>query len=117
MCPIPGDGKQRASVTNCEDVAAMMSSVVGQEDKAAGQVFNCGTDSMLTYEELCHAVAKVAGKTAKVCVCARSRSCLDHAISARAGARMQSQKSVCKLVLILPCVMCGTDHDVQCQGL
>jgi len=65
VCPIPGDGKQRASVTNCEDVAAMMSSVVGQEDKAAGQVFNCGTDSMLTYEELCHAVAKVAGKTAK----------------------------------------------------
>jgi nucleoside-diphosphate-sugar epimerase len=76
VCPIPGDGKQRASVTNCEDVAAMMSSVVGQEDKAAGQVFNCGTDSMLTYEELCHAVAKVAGKTAKVCVCARA---LDHA--------------------------------------
>ena len=29
------------------------------------QVFNCGTDSLMTYEELCHAVAKVAGKTAK----------------------------------------------------
>lgn len=37
-CPLPGDGTQRASVTNAEDVAAMMTSVVGKEEAAKGQV-------------------------------------------------------------------------------
>jgi len=64
-CPLPGDGKQLASVTNCEDVASMMTSVVGNEAAAAKQVFNCGTDDLISYEELCNMVAKVAGKEAK----------------------------------------------------
>eukprot|EP00283_Hemiselmis_rufescens_P003368 CAMPEP_0173420062 /NCGR_PEP_ID=MMETSP1357-20121228/1690_1 /TAXON_ID=77926 /ORGANISM="Hemiselmis rufescens, Strain PCC563" /LENGTH=363 /DNA_ID=CAMNT_0014382809 /DNA_START=19 /DNA_END=1110 /DNA_ORIENTATION=- len=64
-CPLPGDGKQLASVTNCEDVAAMMTSVVGKEEAAAKQVFNCGTDDLVSYEDICSMVAKVAGKQAK----------------------------------------------------
>jgi nucleoside-diphosphate-sugar epimerase len=38
VCPLPGDGNQRASLTNVEDVASMMVSVVGKEDVAKGQV-------------------------------------------------------------------------------
>jgi nucleoside-diphosphate-sugar epimerase len=38
VLPLPGDGNQRASLTNCEDVAAMLASVVGKEDVAKGQV-------------------------------------------------------------------------------
>jgi len=64
-CPLPGDGKQLASITNCEDVAAMMTAVVGREGAAAGQVFNCGTDELISYEDLCTMVAKVAAKEAK----------------------------------------------------
>jgi hypothetical protein len=29
-------------------------------------VFNCGTDSYITYKEICELVAKTAGKTAKI---------------------------------------------------
>mmetsp|Transcript_56793 Transcript_56793/g.139393 ORF Transcript_56793/g.139393 Transcript_56793/m.139393 type:complete len:371 (-) Transcript_56793:50-1162(-) len=65
-CPLPGDGNQRASVTNVEDVASMMVSVVGKEEAAARQIFNCGTDSYVTYREICELVAKTAGKTAKI---------------------------------------------------
>jgi len=65
VCPLPGDGKQLASVSHVEDVAAMMAAVVGQEDKAKGQIFNCGTESCVSYEEICNVVGKVVGKDAK----------------------------------------------------
>lgn len=42
VCPLPGDGSQLASVSHVEDVASMMTSVVGREDAAARQIFNCG---------------------------------------------------------------------------
>jgi nucleoside-diphosphate-sugar epimerase len=46
VCPLPGDGSQLASVSHVEDVASMMTSVVGKEDAAARQIFNCGALEM-----------------------------------------------------------------------
>merc|ERR1719183_2850863 len=65
-CPIPGDGSQMASVSRAEDVAAMLAAVVGKEGAAAGQVFNCGTDTFYSYSDICKMVAKVVGKEAKI---------------------------------------------------
>jgi len=65
VCPLPGDGSQMASVSHVEDVASMMTSVVGKEAEAAGQVFNCGTESFVSYQQICDIVASTVGKTAK----------------------------------------------------
>lgn len=62
--PIPGDGSQRVSVTHCADVAALLASVVGQEGKAGGEVFNCGAPADVTYAQLCDAAAAACGKPA-----------------------------------------------------
>jgi len=53
-----------ASVSHVEDVASMMTSVVGKEAEAAGQVFNCGTESFVSYQQICDIVASTVGKTA-----------------------------------------------------
>jgi nucleoside-diphosphate-sugar epimerase len=66
VCPLPGDGKQKASVSHVEDVAAMMTAVVGKEDVARGQVFNCGTETCVTYADICKLVGKTVGKEAKI---------------------------------------------------
>lgn len=64
---VPGDAQQPVSVTHCEDVAALISSVVGREaSAAAGQIFNCGTDKMCSYDDLCLAAAKALGKPAPI---------------------------------------------------
>eukprot|EP00303_Exanthemachrysis_gayraliae_P009844 CAMPEP_0206016240 /NCGR_PEP_ID=MMETSP1464-20131121/22295_1 /ASSEMBLY_ACC=CAM_ASM_001124 /TAXON_ID=119497 /ORGANISM="Exanthemachrysis gayraliae, Strain RCC1523" /LENGTH=313 /DNA_ID=CAMNT_0053390047 /DNA_START=1 /DNA_END=939 /DNA_ORIENTATION=+ len=60
--PIPGDGSQVLSVTHCEDVATLMASVVGRETSAGGEVFNCGTTQLVTYDSLCFAVARALRK-------------------------------------------------------
>lgn len=59
---VPGDAQQPVSITHCEDVAELLSCVVGNEDKAKGQVFNCGTDKMCSYDDVCQAAAKALGK-------------------------------------------------------
>jgi nucleoside-diphosphate-sugar epimerase len=60
--PIPGDGTQKVSLTNCEDVASLLSSVLDNEEAAKEQrYFNCGTDQLVTYDEVAYMCAKAAG--------------------------------------------------------
>eukprot|EP00629_Pelagomonadales_sp_RCC1024_P015608 CAMPEP_0119260470 /NCGR_PEP_ID=MMETSP1329-20130426/839_1 /TAXON_ID=114041 /ORGANISM="Genus nov. species nov., Strain RCC1024" /LENGTH=364 /DNA_ID=CAMNT_0007259893 /DNA_START=82 /DNA_END=1176 /DNA_ORIENTATION=- len=63
---VPADAQQPASVTHCEDVAALLASVVGKEEAAGGEIFNCGTNKMCSYDDLCIAAAKAVGKEALV---------------------------------------------------
>ena len=55
---VPGDAQQPVSVTHSEDVAALLASVIGKEDQAKNEVFNCGTDKLCTYNEVCAAAAR-----------------------------------------------------------
>jgi nucleoside-diphosphate-sugar epimerase len=64
--PVPGDASQPVNVAHCEDVASLLSSVVGKEEAAGGEVFNCGTSSNVTYQELCDAAGKAVGKPVEV---------------------------------------------------
>lgn len=64
--PIPGDGSQPVSLTHCEDVAALLASVVGREEAAGGHVFNCGTPETITYNQLCALAGQAVGRPAQV---------------------------------------------------
>ena len=59
--PIPGDGSQMVSLTNAQDVASLMASVIGKEEAAIEQrYFNCGTDKLVSYKDLAEICAKAA---------------------------------------------------------
>ena len=61
--PIPGDGTQTVSLTNSEDVASILASVLDHSDAAVEQcIFNCGTDQLVTYNQVAELCAQVAGK-------------------------------------------------------
>eukprot|EP00930_Biecheleria_cincta_P032739 TRINITY_DN226_c0_g1_i1.p1 TRINITY_DN226_c0_g1~~TRINITY_DN226_c0_g1_i1.p1 ORF type:complete len:720 (+),score=158.02 TRINITY_DN226_c0_g1_i1:134-2293(+) len=64
--PVPGDASQPVNLAHCEDVAALLSGVVGREAAAGGEVFNCGTESQVSYKQLCYAAGNAAGKPAKI---------------------------------------------------
>lgn len=60
--PIPGDGTQKVSLTNSEDVASLLASVLDAPEAAIGQrIFNCGTDELIPYDEVAYMCAEVAG--------------------------------------------------------
>lgn len=60
--PIPGDGTQKVSLTNSEDVASLLASVLNDEAAATEQTFfNCGTNQLVTYDEVAAMCAEVAG--------------------------------------------------------
>jgi nucleoside-diphosphate-sugar epimerase len=60
--PIPGDGTQKVSLTNSEDVASLLSSVLDNEEAAIEQrFFNCGTDELVSYDDVAYLCAKAAG--------------------------------------------------------
>jgi len=60
--PIPGDGTQKVSLTNSEDVASILASVLNDPEKAVEQrFFNCGTDQLVSYSELAYMCAEAAG--------------------------------------------------------
>ncbi|KAL9191222.1 hypothetical protein ACHAXT_000928 [Thalassiosira profunda] len=60
--PIPGDGTQKVSLTNSEDVASLLASVLNDEAAAKKQTFfNCGTSDLVTYDEVAKLCAEVAG--------------------------------------------------------
>lgn len=62
--PIPGDGSQIVSLTNSQDVASLLASVLDNEEAAIKQrYFNCGTDELVSYEEVANLCAKAAGVT------------------------------------------------------
>eukprot|EP00559_Dactyliosolen_fragilissimus_P002049 CAMPEP_0184868346 /NCGR_PEP_ID=MMETSP0580-20130426/30167_1 /TAXON_ID=1118495 /ORGANISM="Dactyliosolen fragilissimus" /LENGTH=405 /DNA_ID=CAMNT_0027369185 /DNA_START=117 /DNA_END=1334 /DNA_ORIENTATION=- len=59
--PIPGDGNQKVSLTNSRDVASILASVLNDEQAAIDQCyFNCGTDRLLTYNDVVHLCADAA---------------------------------------------------------
>jgi nucleoside-diphosphate-sugar epimerase len=61
--PIPGDGTQKVSLTNSQDVASVLASVLNDEAAAVeGRFFNCGTDQLVSYDEVAQLCAAVAGK-------------------------------------------------------
>jgi nucleoside-diphosphate-sugar epimerase len=60
--PIPSPGTQKVSLTNSEDVAELLLSALDQPEKAITQrYFNCGTDQLLTYDEVAYLCAEAAG--------------------------------------------------------
>lgn len=62
--PIPEDGTQKVSLTNSEDVASLLASVLNDEKAAVEQTyFNCGTSNLVTYDEVAALCAEVAGLT------------------------------------------------------
>ena len=59
--PIPNGGDQLVSLTNSVDVAKLLAAAVGNK-AAVGEIFNCATDTVVGYDELCQRVGKVCGK-------------------------------------------------------
>eukprot|EP00568_Trieres_chinensis_P006629 CAMPEP_0183291060 /NCGR_PEP_ID=MMETSP0160_2-20130417/618_1 /TAXON_ID=2839 ORGANISM="Odontella Sinensis, Strain Grunow 1884" /NCGR_SAMPLE_ID=MMETSP0160_2 /ASSEMBLY_ACC=CAM_ASM_000250 /LENGTH=378 /DNA_ID=CAMNT_0025451813 /DNA_START=57 /DNA_END=1193 /DNA_ORIENTATION=- len=60
--PIPGDGTQKVSLTHSADVASLLASVLNDEDAAVEQrYFNCGTDDLISYDEVAMLCAEAAG--------------------------------------------------------
>mmetsp|Transcript_9049 Transcript_9049/g.11118 ORF Transcript_9049/g.11118 Transcript_9049/m.11118 type:complete len:386 (-) Transcript_9049:73-1230(-) len=60
--PIPGDGSQKVSLTNSEDVASLLACPLNDEAAAVAQrVFNCGTDELVEYREVVKMCADAAG--------------------------------------------------------
>lgn len=60
--PVPGDGTQLVSLTNSEDVASLLSSVLNDEGAAVEQrFFNCGTDDLVSYDDVALMCADAAG--------------------------------------------------------
>merc|ERR1712187_50094 len=63
---VPGDASQPVNLEHCEDVADLLSSVIGKEDAAGGEVFNCGTADQVSYRAVCHASGDALGKTVDI---------------------------------------------------
>ena len=60
--PIPGDGTQLVSLTCSEDVASLLASPLNDEEAAVSQrFFNCGTDDLVSYNDLAFLCAEAAG--------------------------------------------------------
>ena len=60
--PIPGDGQQLLSLTCSEDVASILTSPLNHLDAALEQrYFNCGTNQLITYNEVAYSCAEVVG--------------------------------------------------------
>lgn len=60
--PIPGDGTQKVSLTNSEDVAEILASPLQDEEAAVAQrFFNCGSDQLYSYDEVAYLCAEAAG--------------------------------------------------------
>jgi nucleoside-diphosphate-sugar epimerase len=60
--PIPSPGTQKVSLTCSEDVASLLIAPLSNPDAAVEQrYFNCGTDELLTYDDLAYMCAAAAG--------------------------------------------------------
>jgi len=60
--PIPGDGSQLVSLTCSEDVASLLISPLKDEEAAIEQrFFNCGTDQLVSYNDVAYLCAEAAG--------------------------------------------------------
>ena len=63
--PLPSDGSLFTTLTNSEDVAGMMAAVVGHEEAASGEIFNCAADELLSHVEVVKVIATALGKDPK----------------------------------------------------
>lgn len=60
--PIPGDGQQLVSLTNSEDVASLLAAPLTNQQAAVEQrYFNCGTDQLVSYDNVGYLCAEAAG--------------------------------------------------------
>lgn len=60
--PIPDEGTQKVSLTNAEDVADILAAPLENEEAAIAQrFFNCGTDQLVSYDEVAYLCAEAAG--------------------------------------------------------
>jgi nucleoside-diphosphate-sugar epimerase len=60
--PIPGDGTQLVSLTNSRDVASLLAAPVNHEAAAIEQrIFNCGTDQLVSYNDVARMCSQIAG--------------------------------------------------------
>jgi nucleoside-diphosphate-sugar epimerase len=64
--PIPNDGNQLVSLTNAVDIAKLLAAVIGNP-AAVGEVFNCATDKLVSYNNLAKMVGDVCGKADVIC--------------------------------------------------
>ncbi len=65
--PIPSPGTQKVSLTNSADVATLLVAPLDDEEAAISQrYFNCGTDKLVTYDEVAMLCAQAAGTEAKI---------------------------------------------------
>eukprot|EP00536_Pseudo-nitzschia_multiseries_P000665 jgi/Psemu1/282492/fgenesh1_pg.8_\ len=59
---IPSPGTQKVSLTNSADVASLLAAPLDNEENAVEQrYFNCGTDKLLSYDEVAFLCAEAAG--------------------------------------------------------
>lgn len=59
---IPSPGTQKVSLTNSQDVASLLVAPLENEEAAIEQrYFNCGTDKLVTYDEVAYLCADAAG--------------------------------------------------------
>lgn len=59
---IPSPGTQKVSLTNSADVASLLVAPLANEEAAIEQrFFNCGTDKLVTYDEVAYICAEAAG--------------------------------------------------------
>jgi nucleoside-diphosphate-sugar epimerase len=64
---IPAPGTQKVSLTNSADVASLLSSVLNDEAAAVEQkFFNCGTDELVSYDEVARLCADISGTTLNI---------------------------------------------------
>jgi len=60
--PVPNAGDQKVSLTSSRDVASLLSAVLDDEEAAVAQrFFNCGTDNLVSYDEVAYLCADAAG--------------------------------------------------------
>lgn len=63
--PIPGNGMHITQLGHCQDLAAAMAAVLGNE-KAIGQIYNVSGDRYVTFDGLARACAAAAGKSTDI---------------------------------------------------
>lgn len=58
--PVPLNGEQMVAITHIDDIASLITSTVGT-DAAMNEIFNCGTDNYISYNDLCKGIHKALG--------------------------------------------------------
>jgi len=62
---VPGDGSQMVTMTHAADNAAMIAAAIGNK-AACGEVFNCATSTLISYDELAALCVKATGSEVEI---------------------------------------------------